>query len=615
MNGNLNIREYILPLLRWWWLVAAATTIAAVASIVYVAIQPPTFNSRATVLVGTTLRDPNPNGSEFYLAQQLADIYADIANRGPIRSAVMTELGLSWLPGYLVGRIPNSQIIEVNVWDSDPERAFRVAQALVDQLILLGPTGQERRDREEFVAKQLATLEISIPETEDAIVARENELIGIRSARELAQTQGEITALQNKLTRLRDTYTSLLATTQRGASNVLQVLEPAVLPTQPMSSDLLLNVMAAAAIGFTLAAGGAYLIEFLDKSFHDAEQVRRVLDVTLLGTLPRISPNALGSEQKLIVEQGLPSSTMEAYRMLRINLQFASVDRPLQRLLVTSAEPQDGKSLTAANIAIAIARFGKRVILVDADLHRPTMHKLFALYNNVGVTSALLANQSKLEQVIQPTMVENLSVLTSGPLPPNPAELLGSKRMLDLLANLNELCDIVVIDSPPLSAVVDAVVLATESDGVLLVLRAKKTTRDTAKRSLAMLEQVRANMLGIVLNDVEARTSGHYSSDYGYYNAAYGVDVLYKRQTLRNGLGDKKERAETPAADADIPEPKSSTTHYEWQGSQPTAPLPEDAVAAQPNPNVDESKGRSPHYRSNPLLGKQRNGLSRPPFS
>src|SRR5262249_36299244 len=137
--------------------------------------------------------------------------------------------------------------------------------------------------------------------------------------------------------------------------------------------------------------------------------------------------------------------------------------------------PADGKSLTAANLAIALARAGKKVILVDADLHRPSQHRLFKLYNNIGITTALLAEQAEMEQLVQPTAVAGLRVLTSGPLPPNPAELLGSKRMQDLLARLKENADVVVIDSPPATAVVDSIILATETDGVILVIRANKT--------------------------------------------------------------------------------------------------------------------------------------------
>ena len=185
--------------------------------------------------------------------------------------------------------------------------------------------------------------------------------------------------------------------------------------------------------------------------------------------------------------------------MLRTNLQFASVDRPLGLVLITSPSPAEGKSLTSANLSVALARSGKRVILVDTDLHRPSQHRIFRLINHSGLTNALLGEFSTIDTLLQPTAVEGLRILTTGPLPPNPAELLSTRRMQDILQQLRSMADIVVLDSPPVTVVADTAQVATEADGVILVLNTRRTTRDSARRALAALQQVNRANVGCVI--------------------------------------------------------------------------------------------------------------------
>lgn len=520
--GNFEIRDYIRPLQHWWWLLAAAMFIAMLSSFIYTSIQPAVYQSQATIMVGTNIQDLNPNGNEFYLAQQLAETYADIAMRAPIREAARAKLGLDAMPYYTVVRLPNTQMLQLYVYDQDAQRAFEATRELVNQIIAQGPAEKEEQTRRAFVEQQLVKLEKGITDTEDEVVKRENDLLNINSARELANKQNEIAALQTKLTTMRSNYTSLLATTQRGAVNALRILEPPSLPTEPISSNLIMNIMVAAAIGFSLAAGGAYLLEYLDDTIKSSEEVKRLWPITLLGTVPEIAESETGSSRRLVMLQTAPSPAVEAYRALRTNLQFASVDRPLRQILITSAQPEEGKSLTAANLSASLARAGKKVILVDADLHRPTQHRLFKLFNNVGVTTALLSEDIDYESLLQQTSLPDLSVLTSGPLPPNPAELLGSKRMQEVLNALTEYADIVVIDSPPVTAVVDAMILSTQLDGVLMVMRAEKSSRDAIKRALSALQQVNAHLLGAVLNGVSEHRQEYYLHNYGYYSSVYG---------------------------------------------------------------------------------------------
>jgi capsular exopolysaccharide synthesis family protein len=203
------------------------------------------------------------------------------------------------------------------------------------------------------------------------------------------------------------------------------------------------------------------------------------------------------------------SPVSEAYRTLRTNLDFSSLDKPIKTMLVTSAGPEEGKSTVLANLAVTTAQAGRRVILVDCDLRRPTLHNIFNLKNDVGLTTMVVDDAAMESPPLRDTGVEGLQLVSSGPLPPNPSELLGSRRMEEIIAALLERADVVLFDAPPVVAVTDAAVLATKVDGVLLVVNAGGTKRDYARTAKARLEKVNANLLGAVLNNVRFDVSLH----------------------------------------------------------------------------------------------------------
>jgi non-specific protein-tyrosine kinase len=206
------------------------------------------------------------------------------------------------------------------------------------------------------------------------------------------------------------------------------------------------------------------------------------------------------SDSLLVALRDPRSPAAEAFRTLRTNIQFSSLDKPLRTLLLTSTAPDEGKSTMLANLAVTMAQAEQRVVLVDCDLRRPTLHTLFDLSNEAGLTTMILA-QDDAAIPLQPTSVPGLSLLASGPLPPRPADILGSRRMEAVIARLRDEADIVLFDTPPVVAVTDAAVLATKVDGVLLVFQAGKTSRDRARQARQILEKVKANIVGVVLNN------------------------------------------------------------------------------------------------------------------
>lgn len=512
---TVDLQTLLRPLRRWWWLIVVSILLATFASLIYSLRQPAIYRSRATLLVGSTIRDLNPNGADIYTMQQLAQAYAEIAKREPIQRATMAELGMEWLPSYWVQALPNSQIIEVHVYAEDPMLARDVATVLTQQLILLGPAGREQQEREAFIDTQLAELQAGILDTRNEIRSKQQTLASLFSARDIADTQHLIQVLESKLSTLQANYAALLATTQQGAANTIAILESANLPTTPEDSELPINVLIAALLGCVVAAGGAYLIEFLDDTLKSTEDVQEVIKVPLLTSVPLIA-NRSDDSSRVIMLQNEPMAAMEAYRLLRVNLEFMAIAHPFQVMVVAGASPKDGKSLTTANLAAAYARAGKQVILLDADLHQPDQQRLFKVSNNMGLTTALRSDETILESLLHQTSLPNLRLLTTGPLPPNPAELLSSKRMTALLTKLKAMAELVIIDSPPLTIVTDGMVLGMQADGMILVVRGGKTRRANIKQVRLLLNQVQAPLLGFVYNGAPAPNL-LYHAGYGYY--------------------------------------------------------------------------------------------------
>ena len=203
------------------------------------------------------------------------------------------------------------------------------------------------------------------------------------------------------------------------------------------------------------------------------------------------------------------SPISEAYRTLRTNIEFSSFDKKLRTLVVTSASPEEGKSTTLANLAVTMAQSGKKVILVDCDLRKPSQHAVFGLRNDRGLTSLMIPDADLSQPPLQSTSQEGLQLLTAGPLPPNPSEMLGSRRMEEIIQGLKALADVVIFDAPPILAVTDAAVLATKVDGVLLVVNAGGTKRDQLQKAHALLKKVNAPIIGAVLNNVKFDSNLH----------------------------------------------------------------------------------------------------------
>lgn len=310
---------------------------------------------------------------------------------------------------------------------------------------------------------------------------------------------------------------------------ILDAARPSLAPVRPNVQNNLLLAMLAGLIG---GFGLALLLELMDSSIGTQADIEERLKISFLGVLPRIpdldDPQPSGVSKDLHVFTHAKSSIAEACRAVRTNLLFMSPDKPFKTMLVTSSGPQEGKSTTVISLGIAMAQSGSRVLLLDTDMRRPRLHKPFGVPNDIGVSS-LVVGEGRDEDAIKTTDVPNLFVLPCGPIPPNPAELLHTDAFKDLIKRLSQKFDRIIFDSPPIGAVADAVVLATQVDGVLVVLKAGATHREVAKRAIRALNDVKARVFGAVLNDIDP-SKARYGDYYGYGYSTYGYYYGEKKE-------------------------------------------------------------------------------------
>lgn len=298
---------------------------------------------------------------------------------------------------------------------------------------------------------------------------------------------------------------------------VLDAARPMLAPIRPnVPQSVLVGLLA----GLVAGLGLALLLEFLDSSVSSQQDIEERLGLTFLGFVPTI-PDKDGAPRDLHVHREPKSIVAECLRAIRTNLLFMSPDKPFKRTLVTSAGPQEGKSSTVINLGIGMAQSGSRVLIIDTDMRRPRLHKAFGVPNDLGVSS-LVVGEGRADDAVKSTEVPGLFLLPCGPVPPNPAELLHTKAFEDLLVQLGQRFDRIILDSPPVGAVADALVLATQVDGVVMVLKAGRTNRDQAMRTVRALRDVKAKLFGAVLNDVDLEKSKYGDYYYGYTYRYYG---------------------------------------------------------------------------------------------
>jgi succinoglycan biosynthesis transport protein ExoP len=374
------------------------------------------------------------------------------------------------------------------------------------------------------------------------------------------QLQTTLALYQQIYTNLLSSYENVRLARLRSTPNVVQI-ESAPVPNNPIQPQPSRNVLLGAMVGFLLTGMLAFTIEFLDDTLKTPEDVTHYLRVPVIGLIGEMERQRGKDKSRgagvYVIEKPL-SPIAESFRTLRTNLDFASVDKPVKTLLITSTGPAEGKSTVAVNLAAVMAQGERRVILVDTDLRRPSVHQILGISNRKGL-SDLFRDQTKLSSVISTWGEPPFAVVTSGGLPPNPTELLESERMTRIMNELKEKADIIIVDSPP-TIVADPIAMSAKLDGVLLVIEPGKTKIGGAQVLMEQMNRAGARVLGVVLNPI-SRKHMHYYSKYQYYTAYYNGRT-YDRYFSKNG-GNKRKASSNDANHPETPSEEKTSTPTE----------------------------------------------------
>lgn len=463
MVGTVELRDYVRVLRKSWAILVLCVIVGAGLGAAYASVQTPLYRSAAKVFVSTAGGDTVQELAQGNtFSQQRVKTYSDLATTPLVLLPVVASLGLAMSSDDLAARVGVSAPLNTTI---------------IEIAVL---------DANPALAAQIAT---SISTSLTRVVER----IETSSAAAGAQSPVRLTLVQH--------------------ATVAQK------PTSPnMPVDIALGVI----VGLALGAGIAILRDLLDNRIRNEKDIRAITDTAIIGGIA-FDPKAI--KRPLIVHLDPRSPRAESFRSLRTNLHFLDVGRADRSFVVTSSVQSEGKSTTAANLAIALADAGSRVLLVDADLRRPRVDEYMAVEGAVGLTD-LLIGQAQIQDVIQPWGTGSLSVLPAGMIPPNPSEMLGSTAMAALIAEFNRMFDVVIFDAPPLLPVTDAAILSRLVGGTIVICAAGRTHKGELRGALTVLETIKAPVSGLVLTMLA--TKGANANAYGGYGYGYGYgpDVL-----------------------------------------------------------------------------------------
>jgi len=580
----MTLEHYWTILIKHWKLVVICFLLVGTGAFVGSKLMKPLYQS--SVLVEVVIRDGNNQGNydNLLASEQLVQTDATLVTSYPVLREVAShypDLSVSQL-AQEVSSSPktNTQLFEIDVVDPSPSRAASLANDVAATLIKqrLQAIQQENAQAQQQIQQNLALTSQQIDATTSKISALQAQ----------GGSQGQIALLQAQLSGLQQRYSqwqtalAQLELAQAQSGNPLQVAQSAQPATSPVRPNILLNTGGGLLVGLLLGVLLAILFERLDTQVRTLEALTKLLDWPVLATIW----HARSSKKEKVFNPTGHDGNVEGYRILRTNIAFSGIDKPLHSLMITSAVPHDGKSIIAANLAIFMARTGKTTLLVDADLRSPAVHELFGLSaDKMGLSNAVLAfsmpkipetpplafsmsaspgtpsaefdkPKLSLEPFFHSVSIPNLWVMPSGPLPPNPPELLDSKAMQRLLTVFgNYGVEIVIFDTPPVLGLSDVGILASKMDGTLVVVDITRANKKNLKQMKAVLIQTGARILGCVVN--KQRHSRH-DTAYSYY---------YYQSDAQNGWKnhDKKDAPAVPINVFSQPEMQNGAGNHSSQ--------------------------------------------------
>jgi non-specific protein-tyrosine kinase len=524
MTVELDLRQLARIARRWWWFLLLAPTVAGASAFIAADRQEPLYSASVVLRINpptTSTLDVNA----VRLSQELSETYRTLITFTPVMDRVIETLALPYTTEELEDKISattvsETQLVRVSVSDPDPDQAALIADTIASEFSLY-----VIEEAQAQLQNQVSGLNTSIADQELQLTSIESQLVELDQPTndDNSQIQAQIRELEIERTQVESLLTSLRQQSQAIASAVttsqvqVSVSEPASPPGSPYAPRVAVNTLLGVFIGLLIAVGAIALLEYMDNSVKgdtDYAALAGTPLLTTIGALPNLRPG--GNQVYVVSEPRSPSA--EAIRMLRANLEFAAAGKAIKSLTVSSSGPGEGKSTTSANLAVVMAQAGLRTVLVDADLRKPSLHKIFGTSNDTGLTRLLTHPELRWQDAAIRVAVPNLSMIPSGPLPPNPSDLLSIEAFPALLARIAVEADIIVIDTPPVLAVSDPLVVGRHTDAILLVAKSGQTRRDALRHSAEALQQGKMRLLGIVLNQQRSKDGVGY-----YYYEGYGA--------------------------------------------------------------------------------------------
>ncbi len=491
---------------------------------------------------------PNSNNKQDIVTQRLADLSAALTQATSDRiakEAIYKEIAKGDPQSSSIV-LNNSLILSLKKEYGDAETEYQKLSKIFKpdypKMVRLKEQINQLKARIDRESKRIVA---SIKADYDAAVKKESYL---RSA--LDRQKQEALALNQRIVQYQilkrevdtntELYNGLLQRLKEAglsatltASNV-QVLDRAEVPKTPYKPKKAMNILLSIVVGLMGGIGLAFFAEYLDNTVKTTDDIERKVNLPALGLVPHYDDLGAGASKELVAYSDNKGAIAEAYRSIGTFILFSSAGRPPKVMLVTSPRQGEGKTTTAVNTAMSIVKSGSKGVLIDADMRKSRLHKIFGLNNSVGLSSFLSGNAEFGDGLIKPTAIQKLDVIPSGPLPPNPSELLGSLRMKELIDALFALYNFVIFDSPPVLGLSDSVILSTLADGVIMVVKAGETPKDAIAQARKTLNGVNARILGVVLNDISHKDLryGSYSYYHSYY---YGEDEKKQKKPERRG--------------------------------------------------------------------------------
>lgn len=548
----LELRDYLVVLGRRKWTVFSVVSAVVGAALVLSMVQAPVYEAYAEVLLeprtSQVMFDAGPSSGTPAERRAAVETEIEVMRARSVQDAVAAELGRA--PDVSIVAKGTTDVVRIVAGAGDPADAALEAntyaetyvdlrrRAVVDELLA---AAEQVQSQIAGIDAEIAAIEAEVDGVDERIRTADSAADRLLLEQERSEVEDrldpQLDSLQARRAAYDDQLDRLDLSTNLTLTGGAQIVSEAVEPAGPVRPTPRRNVLAALALGLALGVALAFVRDHLDDSVKGRDDVEGATPGTwVLALVPKVAGWRDRRAARVVSLDEPRSVAAEAYRTLRTSLQFIGLERRVEVVQVTSPSPCEGKTTTLANLGVAFASAGLRTVLVDADLRRPRLHEFFGVDNRAGLTS-LLAGAAPLAEAVSPVAGQPfLAVLPSGPIPPNPSELLASGRMADVLDEVRRESDIVLVDSPPVLAVTDALVLGGLVDGVVVVATASLTTRLGLRRAVEQLTQVGAPVLGTVVNGAAAQ-GGDGGYGYGYAPARSRRDGRRWWRRSRDGGG------------------------------------------------------------------------------